>query len=122
MNLSHRTERGHDRAVSQAAGVIGTCKARYHDGLPSEDDLREMMLEDAKESPKFTQHGNVGQCRREDTEERILSALTRRMTSPQIAKLVGMSDETIRRNMARMHMEGKVRREGPRNSRIWSKV
>ena len=122
MKLSYRMDRKQEQAAIQAAGVIGTCKARYHAGLPSEDDLREMMLEDAKESPKFTQHGNVGQCRREDTEERILAVLTRRMTAPQIANLVDMSDEAIRRNMARMHMEGRVRREGPRNSRIWSKV
>jgi predicted HTH transcriptional regulator len=120
MNLSHRTERGHDRAVSQAAAAKPADLPDMPQG--AEEWLAAKMAEDAKESPKFTQHGNVGQCRREDTEERILSALTRRMTSPQIAKLVGMSDETIRRNMARMHMEGKVRREGPRNSRIWSKV
>lgn len=122
MNLSHRMDRKHEQAANQAAA------ARPAD-LPDTPNIRiaELkmalgMLKDAKESPKFTQHGNVGQCRREDTEERVFAALTRRMTSPQIAKAVGMSEETIRRHMARMHLEGKVRREGPRNSRIWSKA
>lgn len=118
MSITHRTEIADQRARNITP--VPVCLPDLPRG--TEEWLAAKMLDDAKDSPKFTQHGNVGQCRRENTEERILAVLTRRMTAPQIANLVDMSDEAIRRNMSRMHLEGKVRREGPRNSRIWSKA
>lgn len=122
MMLSHRTDLKHESAVTRAAGTVGTCKERFHDGLPTEDELAAKMAEDAKAMPKFSQHGNIGQCRRENTEEKIFAALVRRMTAPQISKVTGMSEETIRRNMSRLFTEGRVRREGTVNARIWSKA
>ena len=49
----------------------------------------------------------------------MLDALTREMTSADIAKAIGLSEGAVRRNMVILHEEGKVLLSKIKNLAIW---
>ena len=55
----------------------------------------------------------------EANRQRMLDALTREMTSADIAKAIGLSEGAVRRNMVILHEEGKVLLSKIKNLAIW---
>lgn len=124
MNLSHRTERGHDRAVSQAAAA----KPADLPDLPEGADewFAEKMGTPRAAVKQVTTRGKHPKAgKRTLTSAKALKFICdagKPVTAAQVAEFVGVTPETIRHSLNKMHDLKLLKKSGSPNKLFWSKV
>jgi DNA-binding transcriptional ArsR family regulator len=107
MMLSHRQDRAHDRYAAKAAAARPTIDGAYRrtTGTRSEADLREKMLEDAKDILSASKDKKV------KISQIVYAALTEPMTAVEIADAIQGDDGSVRSALYKLRRRGLVKED-----------
>lgn len=124
MNLSHRMDRKHERAANQAAASRPADLPDLPKG--AEEWFAEQMLKPAAKVKQTTLRGKHPKAgKRTLTSAKALKFISDAdgpVTALQVADAVGVTPETIRHSLNKMHDLKILRKSGSANKLFWSKV